>query len=69
MLKLFLCLKYLKAKKIVAISIVAVALCFAMLAVVASLFTGFIGAIETAAADNLGDIVFTPPVRFDRHEE
>lgn len=64
MLKFFLCLKYLRKKKIVFLSIIAVALSTALLVTVASLFTGFINAIQTSASDYLGDIVIEPPVRF-----
>ncbi len=43
------------------LSIAAVALCCALLIVVASMFTGFIDAIGRGASDNLGDIVLEPP--------
>ncbi|MCD4831624.1 MAG: ABC transporter permease [Anaerohalosphaeraceae bacterium] len=69
MLKLFLCLKYLRKKKIVFLSIVAVALSTALLVTVASLFTGFINAISTSASDYLGDIVIEPPVRFTHSDK
>jgi ABC-type lipoprotein release transport system permease subunit len=42
MLKLFLWLRYLRKKKIVLLSVAAIALCVALLLVVDSLFTGFI---------------------------
>lgn len=64
MLKLFLWLKNLRRKKIVLLSIVAVALSCALLIVVASIFSGFIKAVETSASDVVGDIVIKPPVRF-----
>jgi lipoprotein-releasing system permease protein len=64
MLKLFLWLKNLRRKKIVLLSIVAVALSCALLIVVASIFSGFIKAVETSASDIVGDIVITPPARF-----
>lgn len=69
MLKFFLCLKYLRKKKIVLLSITAVALSVALLVTVASLFTGFINAINTSASDILGDIVLEPPARFGRYDE
>jgi len=49
MLKLFLWLRYLRKKKIVFLSIAAVALSVSLLIVVASLFSGFINAFEQAA--------------------
>ena len=64
MLKLFLWLKNLRRKKIVLLSIVAVALSCALLIVVASIFSGFIKAVETSASDVVGDIVIKPPARF-----
>ncbi|MDO8303945.1 MAG: FtsX-like permease family protein [Sedimentisphaerales bacterium] len=64
MLKLFLWLKNLRRKKIVLLSIVAVALSCALLIVVASIFSGFIKAVETSASDVVGDIIIKPPTRF-----
>lgn len=64
MLKLFFWLRYLRKKKIVSLSIAAVALSAALLIVVASLFNGFIGAFEQSAVEAMGDIVLTPPIRF-----
>ena len=69
MLKFFLCLKYLRKKKIVLLSIAAVALSSALLVTVASLFTGFISAINISASDTMGDIVLEPPTRFGRYDE
>ncbi len=63
MLKLFLWLRYLRKRKIVLLSVAAVALSSALLIVVASLFTGFINAFEQSAVDATGDIVLEPPVR------
>jgi lipoprotein-releasing system permease protein len=60
MLKLFLWLRYLRKKKIVLLSIVAVALSVSLLIVVASLFTGFINTFEEAAVVAVGDIVLHP---------
>lgn len=58
---LFLCVRYLNRKRIVLLSITAVMLCCAMLITVASLFTGFISAVESSAGDYLGDIVLSIP--------
>ncbi|MHC5060494.1 MAG: ABC transporter permease [Planctomycetota bacterium] len=60
-LSLFLCFKYLCGKKIVLLSIGAVAMSCALLITVASLFTGFIEAIENSATEHLGDIVIAAP--------
>lgn len=65
MLKFFLALRYLKKKKIVLLSIAAVALSTALLVTVASLFTAFISAVESGASDYLGDIIIEPPARFE----
>ncbi len=64
MLKLFLWLRYLRKKKIVFLSIAAVALSSALLIIVSSLFTGFINAFEQSAVEAVGDVVLVPPVRF-----
>jgi lipoprotein-releasing system permease protein len=64
MLKLFLWLKNLRRKKIVLLSIVAVALSCALLIVVASIFSGYIKAVEGSASDVIGDIVIKPPIHF-----
>jgi lipoprotein-releasing system permease protein len=55
-LSLFLYLKYLHRKKIVLLSIASVAMSCALLIIVASLFEGFIDAVENSSADLLGDI-------------
>jgi len=60
MLKLFLWLRYLRKKKIVFLSIAAVALSVSLLIVVASLFTGFIKTFEKAAVETVGDVVISP---------
>jgi lipoprotein-releasing system permease protein len=69
MLKLFLWLRYLRKKKIVLLSIAAVALSAALLIVVASLFGGFINAFEQSAVKAIGDVALEPPVKFSRYEE
>jgi len=64
MLKLFLWLRYLHKRKIVLLSVAAVALSVSLLIVVSSLFTGFIHAFEQSAVEAMGDIVIAPPTRF-----
>lgn len=67
MLKLFLWLRYLRKKKIVFLSIAAVALSVSLLIVVASLFAGFINAFEQAAVEAIGDVVVSPPYKFAKY--
>ena len=67
MLKLFLWLRYLRKKKIVFLSIAAIALSVSLLIAVASLFTGFINALRQAAVETVGDIVLSPPVKFTKY--
>ncbi len=69
MLKLFLWLRYLRKKKIVLLSIAAVALSAALLIVVASLFGGFINAFERSAVEAMGDVVLEPPIKFTKYQE
>ncbi|MHC4394084.1 MAG: ABC transporter permease [Planctomycetota bacterium] len=59
MLKLFLWLRYLRRKKIVLLSIAAVALSVALLIVVDSLFTGFIEAMQSNYVTDAGDVLIT----------
>jgi len=66
-LSLFLWLRYLRKKKIVFLSIAAVAVSVSLLIVVASLFTGFINAFEQAAVEAIGDVVLYPPTRFAKY--
>ena len=68
MLKLFLWLRYLRKKKIVFLSIAAVALSVSLLIVVASLFTGFINAFEQAAVETIGDVVLAPPISLGAYQ-
>ena len=68
MLKLFLWLRYLRKKKIVFLSIAAVALSVALLITVASLFTGFINAFEQSAVETMGDVILAPPIKFAKYE-
>ncbi len=65
MLKLFLWLRYLRKRRIVLLSVAAIALSTALLICVASLFGGFIKGIDAAAAKILGDIYLDPGVRVD----
>jgi len=67
MLKLFFWLRYLRKRRIVFLSIAAVALSTALLIVVASLFNGFIDAFEQAAVDTIGDVVLAAPTRFAKY--
>ncbi len=67
MLKLFLWLRYLRKKKIVFLSIAAVALSVSLLIVVASLFTGFIDTFEKAAVEAVGDVILIPPMTFAKY--
>ncbi len=69
MLKLFLWLRYLRKRKIVFLSIAAVALSVSLLVVVSSLFTGFINAYEQSAVETIGDIVLTSPTRFSKYPQ
>ena len=69
MLKLLLCLKYLRRCKIVFLSVAAVAISVALLVVVSSLFSGFIDAFGTASAQVLGDILIEPTTPLVHWEE
>jgi lipoprotein-releasing system permease protein len=60
MLSLILTFKYLMRARIVILSILAVALSSALLICISSLFVGFIGALENAASDHLGDVLIQP---------
>ena len=68
MLKLFLWLRYLRKRKIVFLSIAAVALSAALLIVVSSLFTGFIKVFERSAVETIGDVVLAPPIKFAKYQ-
>jgi ABC-type lipoprotein release transport system permease subunit len=69
MLKLFFWVRYLCKRRIVFLSVAAVALSVSLLIVVASLFTGFIAAFERSAVDAIGDIIIAAPsgVTFDKY--
>jgi lipoprotein-releasing system permease protein len=60
MLKVFLWLRYLRKKKIVLLSIAAVAVSVALMVVVDSLFTGYIEALQQMTLADTGDISFWP---------
>ncbi len=61
MLKLFLLLKYLRRRRIIFLSIAAVAVSVSLLIVVSSLFTGFIEGVENSAVELLGDVILAAP--------
>ncbi|RPJ37856.1 MAG: hypothetical protein EHM35_05850, partial [Planctomycetaceae bacterium] len=69
MLKLFFWVRYLCKRRIVFLSVAAVALSVSLLIVVASLFTGFITAFERSAVDAIGDVILAAPtgVTFDKY--
>jgi lipoprotein-releasing system permease protein len=69
MVKLLLWLKYLRRRKVVFLSVGAVALSVALLTVVASLFTGFIRAYEQSAVDLLGDVVLESDINFPDYQK
>ena len=69
MLKIFLWLRYLRKRRVVLLSIAAVALSTALLIVVASLFNGFINAFEQSAVDGMGDVVLSPMKNFAGYAE
>ncbi|MGD0595979.1 MAG: FtsX-like permease family protein [Sedimentisphaerales bacterium] len=69
MLKIFLWLRYLRKRRVVLLSIAAVALSTALLIVVASLFNGFINAFEQSAVDGMGDVVLSPGKNFAGYAE
>lgn len=57
----FLCLRYMARRRLMLLSVTAVALSCALLIVVASLFDGFITALENSATEHLGDVVLSTP--------
>lgn len=67
MLKIFLWLRYLRKKRMVFLSIAAVALSVSLLIIVSSLFTGFINVFERAAVEAMGDVVLDPSTRFAKY--
>ncbi len=69
MLKLFLSLRYLRKKKIMALSVIAVALSVGLLVVVSSLFGGFIEVLQTSGTQMTGDIVVDPGSEIVKYDE
>jgi len=67
MLKFFFCLKYLCKWRVVFLSVAAVALSVALLIVVASLFTGFIEAVQMGAVEMVGDVLLAAPAPIERY--
>ena len=67
--KLFLCLRYLRKRRIAFFGVAAVGLCVAMLIVVTSLFSGFIDAYLSHAERVLGEIVLVPGVEMAQYNE
>jgi lipoprotein-releasing system permease protein len=70
-LKLFLWLKYVRRRRIIILSVVAVAVSVSLLIAVASLFTGFIAAFEGSAVEAIGDVVMRAPdgIRFEKYSQ
>lgn len=69
MLKFFLWARYLRKRRLVLLCVAAVALCCGLLIVVASLFTGFIQAVQDSCAAFEGDISIYPAGAFSRYEQ
>lgn len=71
MLKLYLWLKYVRRRRIILLSVVAVAMSVSLLIAVASLFTGFIAAFERSAVEAVGDIILRAPegMRIEKYPE
>ncbi|MHC4758298.1 MAG: ABC transporter permease [Planctomycetota bacterium] len=69
MLKLFLTLRYLRKKKMVSLSVIAVAISVALLIVVSSLFSGFIGVFEQSAVEAIGDVIVFPPIQLENYPD
>ncbi|MBN2456837.1 MAG: ABC transporter permease [Sedimentisphaerales bacterium] len=60
MLKLFLCLRYLRKLKLVFLSVAALGLSVGLLVIVASLFSGYIEAIRLTGHEVYGDVYLKP---------
>ncbi len=60
-ISVLLCFRYLQHRRIVLLSIAAVALSCALLIATDSLFTGFISAVENSVGQHLGDIILEAP--------
>jgi ABC-type lipoprotein release transport system permease subunit len=57
----------LRKRKIVFLSVTAVALSVSLLIVVSSLFSGFIETFEQAAVEVIGDVVLSPPTKLPKY--
>ena len=60
-ISVLLCFRYLQHRRIVLLSMAAVALSCALLIATDSLFTGFINAVESSVSRHLGDIILEAP--------
>ncbi|MHC4770226.1 MAG: ABC transporter permease [Planctomycetota bacterium] len=60
-ISVLLCFRYLQHRRIVLLSMAAVALSCALLIATDSLFTGFINAVESSVSRHLGDIILETP--------
>ena len=69
MLKLFLWLRYMHKRKIVLLSVAAVALSCALMIIVNSLFTGFIDAVRASYAADAGDVLMYCPRSIPEYED
>ncbi|MFC1783927.1 hypothetical protein ACFL02_10155 [Planctomycetota bacterium] len=69
MYKLFLCLRYLRKRRIAFFGVAAVALCVALLIVVTSLFSGFIDTYMMHLERLLGQVVLTPMASIAEYTE
>ena len=67
--KLFLCLRYLRKRRIAFFGVAAVGLCVALLIVITSLFSGFIDAYLSHAERVLGEIVLVPGAEMAQYDE
>lgn len=69
MLKLFFWLRYLKKRRIILLSVAAVALSVALLVVVSSLFGGFIDKVKDSGSEVFGDIYLNPWTSIPQYTE
>ena len=60
-ISILLCFRYLQHRRIVLLSMAAVAMSCALLIATDSLFTGFINAVESSVSRHLGDIILEAP--------
>ena len=66
--KFFLCLRYLRKRRIAFFAIMAVALCVALLIVITSLFSGFIAAFQQYQQRKYGQVVLAPRASIHGHQ-